>query len=187
MKEPVALLITGASGSVYAVRAFEVLKERYEVHVVMSKTAKYVMAYETGISEEFFKKEAKTYDYTDFAAPISSGSYLCKFKGVMVIPCSMGTLGAVASGVAQNLIHRVCDTALKERVPLVMLVREMPYNAIHLENMLRLTHAGAIVMSASPGFYHKPKTLEESVDFVVGKVLDSLRIEHNIYKRWKSS
>jgi len=99
----------------------------------------------------------------------------------------MGTLGAVASGVAQNLIHRVCDTALKERVPLVMLVREMPYNSIHLENMLKLTNAGAILMSASPGFYHKPKTLEESIDFVVGKVLDTLRIDHNIYKRWKSS
>ncbi|AEF19850.1 MAG: UbiX family flavin prenyltransferase [Hydrogenobaculum sp.] len=187
MKESIALLITGASGSIYAVRTFEVLKERYDLHVVMSKTAKYVMGYETGVGEEFFKKEAHVYDYTDFAAPISSGSFLCKFKGVLVVPCSMGTLGAVASGVAQNLIHRVCDTALKERVPLVMLVREMPYNSIHLENMLKLTNAGAIIMSASPGFYHKPKTLEESIDFVVGKVLDTLRIDHNIYKRWKSS
>jgi 4-hydroxy-3-polyprenylbenzoate decarboxylase len=133
MKESIALLITGASGSIYAVRTFEVLKEHYDLHVVISKTAKYVMGYETGVGEELFKKEAHVYDYTDFAAPISSGSFLCKFKGVLVVPCSMGTLGAVASGVAQNLIHRVCDTALKERVPLVMLVREMPYNSIHLE------------------------------------------------------
>lgn len=183
--EKIALLITGASGSIYALRTFEVLRERFELHIVMSKTAKYVMSYETSTKETFFKENAKVYDYSDFAAPISSGSFLCKFKGVMVIPCSMGTLGAVANGIMINLIHRVCDTALKERVPLLMLVREMPYNNIHLENMLKLSTSGAIIMSASPGFYHKPKTLEDGIDFVVGKVLDAFRIEHNLYKRWK--
>ncbi len=182
--DKIALLTTGASGSIYAVRAFELLKEKYELHMVLSKTAKYVMSYETSLSENMFKEHAKVYDYMDFAAPISSGSFLCSFKGVMIVPCSMGTLGAIANGVVMNLIHRVSEVALKERVPLVVLLREMPYNKIHLENMLKLQEAGAILMSASPGFYHKPKNLEDAIDFVVGKVFDALRIEHDIYKRW---
>ncbi len=184
--EKIAILITGASGSIYGVRAFELLKEKYELHMVLSKTAKYVLNYETGITEDYFKEHAKIYHQDDFAGSISSGSFLCKFKGVLVIPCSMGTMGSVANGIAQNLIHRVCDTALKERVPLVMVIREMPFNLIHIQNMEKLTKAGAIVMSASPGFYHKPKTINELVDFVVGKAFDVLRIDHDIYKRWKS-
>lgn len=97
----------------------------------------------------------------------------------------MSTLAHVANGTNQNLIHRVCETALKERVPLILLVREAPYSVVHLENMLRVAKAGAIVLPASPAFYHRPKSLQELIDFVVGKTLDCLRIEHNLYKRWK--
>ncbi|WP_461828559.1 UbiX family flavin prenyltransferase, partial [Aquifex sp.] len=108
-----------------------------------------------------------------------------KYRGVYIVPCSTSTLACIANGVNQNLIHRIGETALKERVPLILLVREMPYSKVHLENMLKLTEAGAIVMPASPAFYHKPKSIEDMVNFVVGKLLDALRIEHNLFKRWK--
>ncbi len=117
---------------------------------------------------------------------IASGSRLVKYAGVLVAPCSMSTLGCVANGINQNLIHRVCETALKERVPMVLIIRETPYSVVHIENMLKVSKAGGVILPASPAFYHKPQTVQEMVDFVVGKALDSLRIEHNLYRRWKS-
>lgn len=187
-KEQIAVLISGASGVIYGLRALEVLRDKFLVHLVISKGARLVVKEETDLSLESFlnHENIKLYKEDDFAAPISSGSFLTKLKGVVVIPCSMGTLGAIANGVSSNLIHRVCDVALKEKIKLVLVIREMPYNLIHIKNMETLTLAGAIIAPASPGFYHKPKTLDDVIDFVVGKALDLLNIEHNLFKRWKT-
>ena len=118
----------------------------------------------------------------DFTAPIASGSY--PTQGMIVIPCSMGTLGAIAAGVSQNLIHRAADCTLKEGRKLVMVPRETPLNAIHLENMLKLSRLGVRIVPAMPGFYSGAKSLEDMIDFMVGKVLDQFEFEHALYPRW---
>ncbi len=182
------LCITGASGAIYGYRLLELLSSRFEIDVVISSAGAIVLKEELDKSLEDLKGEfkgVKFWDERNLTSPIASGSRLTGYSGVIVAPCSMSTLGAVANGVNSNLIHRVCEVALKERVKLVMLVREMPYSRVHIENMLKATDAGAVVVPASPGFYHRPKTLEEAVDFVVGKILDLFQIEHTLYNRWK--
>ncbi len=189
MKNKVVLCITGASGFQYGYRLLEVLSElSFEIDLIISSAGFRVMKEETDYSEEDLLKfkGVRRVSSKDMGSHVASGSRLIEYRGVVVAPCSMSTLSCVAHGINQNLIHRVCEVALKERIPLVLLVREMPYSTIHLENMLRVSRAGALLMSASPGFYHKPKTIEDMLDFVVGKILDSLRIEHNLYRRWKS-
>ncbi len=181
------LCITGASGAVYGYRLLEVLSEDFELDVVVSSAGAIVLKEELGKKVEDLKAEfpqVRFWNEKNLTSPIASGSRLVKYRGVVVAPCSMSTLGAVANGVNNNLIHRVCEVALKERVKLVMLVREMPYSRVHIENMLKATDAGAVIMPASPGFYHRPETLEEIIDFVVGKVLDQLGVEHTLFKRW---
>ncbi|HIC96916.1 MAG TPA: UbiX family flavin prenyltransferase [Aquificaceae bacterium] len=188
MSGKVVLCITGASGSVYGYRLLEFLTGRFSVDVVVSSSGELVLREEMGVSVIDLKKEfpsARFYGEKDLTAPVSSGSVLTAYMGVIVAPCSMSTLGAVANGVNNNLIHRICEVALKERVKLLMLVREMPYSKVHIENMLRVTEAGALVLPASPGFYHRPKTVGDMINFVVGKVLDALGVEHNLYGRWK--
>jgi len=182
------LCITGASGSVYGYRLLEELSKEGQVDAVVSRAGITVLREEMGkdlkgLREEFPK--VNFYGEAELTAPIASGSTLTKYEAVLVAPCSMSTLSSVANGVNINLIHRVCEVALKERVKLIMLVREMPYSRVHLENMLKATDAGAIVVPASPGFYHRPKTLEDVVNFVVGKVLDLIGVEHQLYERWK--
>ncbi len=189
MKDKVVLCITGASGFQYGYRLLQVLSElSFGIDLVVSPAGFRVMREETDYSKEDLLKfkGVNLVSSADIGSHVASGSRLIEYRGVVVAPCSMSTLSCIANGVNQNLIHRVCEVALKERVPLVLLLREMPYSTIHLENMLKVSRAGAVVMSASPGFYHRPKTLEDMVDFVVGKVLDSLRIEHSLYRRWKS-
>lgn len=185
----VVLCITGASGVIYGFRLLEVLTELgYFVDLVVSSNAKLVLREEHGKELSEVLKNLKNFELhgeKDLLSPLASGSRLVKYKGVFVAPCSTSTLSCIANGINLNLIHRIGETALKERVPLVLLVREMPYSKVHLENMLKLTEAGAIIMPASPAFYHKPKSLEDMVDFVVGKLLDALRIEHNLFKRWR--
>jgi len=122
------------------------------------------------------------HDFHDFTAPIASGSY--PTEGMIIIPCSMGTLGAVASGLSQNLIHRAADCTIKEGRKLVLVPRETPLSAIHLENMLRLAQAGATIMPANPGFYDNPTRVEDIVDFMVARVLDHLGVPHTLVKRW---
>jgi 4-hydroxy-3-polyprenylbenzoate decarboxylase len=180
--------ITGASGVIYGYRVLEELSRKSHVEAVVSSSGETVLKEELGIgmgelTEKFPK--VRFHSEKDFTSPLASGSFLSSFGGVLVVPCSTSTLGAVASGVNFTLIHRVCEVALKERVKLIMLVREMPYSRVHLENMIKLTEAGAIIMPASPAFYHRPKTLEDAVNFVIGKIFDSLGVEHDLYNRWK--
>lgn len=189
MKGQLVLCVTGASGAVYAYRLLQVLVSMdFHVDLVVSSSGWVVLKQELDLTKTDLLQKFPSINLLperDFASPIASGSRLIGYQGVVVAPCSMSTLAHVASGTNQNLIHRVCEVALKERVPLVLLVREAPYSTIHLKNMLEVSHAGAIVMPASPGFYHRPKDMEELIDFVVGKTLDCLRIEHNLYRRWR--
>lgn len=120
----------------------------------------------------------------DLRSPLASGSFLSSIKAMIIAPCSMGTLARIASGISGNLIERAADCVLKERGTLIIVPRETPLNSIHLENMLKLSRAGAVILPAMPAFYPKPKTVEEMVGFVVGKILDLLNIENRLYKRW---
>ena len=156
--------------------------------LVVSSSGWIVLKEELDITKEDILKEFPSVNLLsekDIASPVASGSRLVKYTCVIIAPCSMSTLAHIANGTNQNLIHRIGEVALKERVPLVLLVREAPYSLVHIKNMLEVAQAGAIVIPASPGFYHRPKTIQDLVDFVVGKVLDSLRLEHSLYRRWK--
>lgn len=191
--------MTGASGTIYAKRTLQLLAESGAVetiNLIISGTAAVVAQVETGanlrdvsaekINEwlglETDSKLIRFWRLDNFAAKPSSGSN--KQAGMIVVPCSMGTLGAIASGAGTNLIHRAADVCLKERRKLVLVPREAPYNAIHLENMLRLTHAGAVILPASPGFYHRPKSIAELVDHLCFRILDQFDIPHSKNTEW---
>jgi len=178
--------ITGASGAVYGLRLLQVLRElKVETHLIVSRTAEKLVSHELNLSLDEVKALAsRCYDFEDLMAPVASGSF--EIGGVVVIPCSMKTLAGVASGYSDNLLLRAVDVSLKERRRVVLVVREMPFSLIHLENMVRVTRAGGVVVAASPGFYHKPESLGDAVDHVVGKVLDLFHLEHTLYKRWGS-
>ena len=187
--QSIVLCITGASGTVYGLKILEELSRGLFVHLVVSDSGFKVMEEEVGLKKEDFLKNipenCRFYSQEEIDAPISSGSILINTEGVIVAPCSVGTLGAVANGISSNLIHRVCDVALKEKKKLYMLVREMPLSLIHIENMKKVTLAGATVAVASPAFYHRPQTVDDMVSFVAGKVLDHFGIKHHLYRRWK--
>ena len=178
--------ITGASGAPYAVRLIEALVENdVYVEVCASVMGEKVLAYEMGGLST--KKLAEVYGVKRYApddlfAPPASGTSVP--DATVVAPASVSTLGTVANGTGANLIHRVADVALKERKKLVILEREMPYSLLHLRNMAAITEAGGIVVSAAPGFYNHPETLDDLVDFVVGKVLDMMGVGHELVERW---
>jgi 4-hydroxy-3-polyprenylbenzoate decarboxylase len=189
LKKDIVLCITGASGSIYGYRLLELLYPSFNVHLIVSPSGYLVLKEELELTKEDLLKKFPQVNLIPAGkidSHVASGSRLISYSGVVVAPCSMSTLACVANGINQNLIHRTCEVALKERVPLVILLREMPYSIIHIENMLKVAKAGAVVMSASPGFYHKPQSLQDVIDFVVGKVLDSLSIPHDLYRRWRS-
>ncbi|MCL2559128.1 MAG: UbiX family flavin prenyltransferase [Turicibacter sp.] len=182
--------ITGASGSIYGLRLIEELaKNDFKIHVVATKTAEKVLTYETNhVLKDFINnlnaKGASIIheDVDNFFAAIASGSY--QTNGMVIAPCSMGTLAQIANGISSNLLIRAADVCLKERRPLIVLARETPLNTINLENMLKLTQAGGVVFPACPGFYSKPETIDDLIDFMIGKVLDALDIENDLFDRW---
>lgn len=199
--KPYIVAITGASGVLYGVRLLEVLAEqKVPVELVISDNARVVMREELGSHDEkspfvpllqrgnegdLKKRGIHLHDFRDFTAPIASGSY--PVEGMVIIPCSMGTLGAIASGLSQNLIHRAADCTLKEGRKLILVPRETPLSAIHLENMLKLARLGVKMVPPMPAFYGSQQKISDFVDFVVGKVLDQMGIQHMLYPRWVGS
>ncbi|BDR90956.1 UbiX family flavin prenyltransferase [Vulcanisaeta souniana] len=178
--------ITGASGVVYGVRLLETVRKyssNTEVHLVISGTAVDIMRHELGISKEHVRNLVdKVYDENELGAPIASGSF--KHDGMVIIPCSMKTLASIVHGITDNLITRAADVTLKERRKLILVIRETPLNLIHIKNMELATLAGAVVMPAAPAFYNRPRTIDDMVNFIVGRVLDLLGIENDLYNRW---
>ncbi len=177
--------MTGASGIVYGVRLLEYLKTRQEIKtfLIISEGAKKVIELETNFKINYIEKLADySFNESDFTAPIASSSFLV--DGMVIIPASMKTLAAIAHGFDNNLITRAADNILRLRKPLVIVPRETPLSPIHLENMLKLSKSGAVILPACPGFYTKPKRIEDLIDFIVGKVLDNLGITHDLYERW---
>ena len=198
MDKTFTVSITGASGSIYGIRLVEeLLKAGSNVNLVLSETGKEVLLHETGIDIRGSKEEAqkkviryfkpkkgtlKFLDNDNLFAAISSGSH--KTDGMIIAPCSMGTLGRIASGHSQKLIERTADVMLKEKRRLVIVPRETPLNQIHLENMLKLSRMNVDIVPAMPAFYQRPKTVDDMVNFVVGKVLDLIGIDHRLFERW---
>lgn len=189
---PVTVAITGASGAPYAVRLLSALNAaRVPVRLIVSSTGWRLLQEEVDIDSEAGLRQ-RTGDWSqvmlyrddDRGATPASGS--APSRGMVVCPCSMGTLASIAQGTTRSLIERAADVVLKERRRLILVPRETPYSQIHLENMLRLTHAGAIVLPASPGFYHRPQTIDDLIDFVVGRVLAHLDVPGDIGPRWQS-
>jgi len=176
--------ITGASGVIYGKRLLEVLKEKnVETHLIISKTGEKIIEHELGTTrEELEKLGSQVYDEDDFNAPLTSGSFIT--DSMIIIPCSMKTLAGIAHGYSENLILRAADVTLKEKRKLILVLRETPLNAVHLRNLLELAMQGVIILPAMPAFYHRPKKIDDLVNFIVGKVLDSLGIEHKLFERW---
>ncbi len=183
-KQNLAIAITGASGSAYAQKLLRSIPgDKYDLHLVSSEAGRLVYELETGVAlAEDLPPGVHTHVETDMGAALASGSFPC--AGMVIVPCTMGTLGAIASGLSQNLIHRAADVCMKERRPLILVPRETPLNRIHLTNMLKAAEAGAIILPAMPGFYHKPCSISDMIDFVVARILDQLGIEHNLTQPW---
>jgi len=178
--------ITGASGAPYAVRLIEALVENdVFVEICASEMGEKVLAYEMGgLSTKKLVERygVKRYAPDDLFAPPASGTSVP--DATVIAPASVSTLGNIANGTGTNLLHRVADVALKERKRLVILEREMPYSLIQIRNMAAITEAGGLVISAAPGFYNHPKTLDDIIDFVVGKALDAMGVSHELVERW---
>lgn len=182
--------ITGASGSIYGVRIVqELLRAENEVHLVLTKNGARVLSYELERDIDEALSELNNcggkliiHDNEDLFASIASGSF--KVDGMAIVPCSMSTLGEIANGVSKNLLGRAADVCIKEGRKLIVVPREMPLSPIHLKNMLELSQLGINIMPAMPGFYQRPKTMDDIVNFVVGRVLSGLGIENNLYLKW---
>lgn len=197
-RQPVAVAITGASGAQYALRLLECLIEAdEEVWLMLSEPGQIVIGMETDLSlpgrsrdiqrflTEYFAAEEgqlQVFGRKEWTAPVASGSSAP--RAMVVCPCTMGTLASIACGTSGNLIERAADVMLKEGRKLILVPRETPFSAIHLENMLKLARLGAVMLAANPGFYHRPQTLEDIVDFVVARILDQLEVPHTLSSRW---
>lgn len=182
----IVLGITGASGVIYGIKFLETLNnldEKHEIHLILSDYAKLNVSLESNYEVNQIQDMADyIYDNRDLAAKVSSGSF--KVDATVILPCSMKTLASVSIGLADNLISRVCDVALKEGRPLVICPRETPLNAIHLENMLKLARLGVKIIPPMPAFYNKPENFEDIFSHHSMKILDTLKIDSTIGKRW---
>jgi 4-hydroxy-3-polyprenylbenzoate decarboxylase len=190
--------MTGASGAVYGLRLLEELvKADCQIYLLLSRPAHIVIKMETDLAlpvrasevEVFFSQQyqakagqIRVFEKEQWLAPIASGSGVA--DATVVCPCTTGTLSAIAVGSSKNLLERAADVALKERKKLILVIRETPFSEIHLENMLKLARMGAIIMPANPGFYFKPESLSDIIDFMVARILDHLDIEHSLQERW---
>ena len=193
----IVVAICGASGSIYATQLLKaLLAQPVQVHLIVSKTGFQVMEHELGLTPEtlpefVYQKEIchqeaslEMFDVNSFFAPAASGSF--PHDGLVVAPCSMKTLSAIASGLADNLILRCADVCLKEKRKLILVPRETPLNTIHLNNMLTVATAGAVLLPAMPSFYSEPETIEDLANTVIARVMDHLEIDHDLMKRWGS-
>jgi len=194
----ISLAITGASGVQYGFRLLEILLQKnHTVYLMVSKAAQVVISMETDIAlparckdmqeflaEKYSCEQAQLHVFgeDEWTSPTASGGDL--IDAMVVCPCSMGALSAIATGASNNLIERSADVMLKERRKLILVPRETPYSDIHLENMLKLSRMGAIMLCANPGFYNKAETINDLIDFIVAKILDQLNVEHNVQPRW---
>jgi flavin prenyltransferase len=175
--------ISGASGAIYGIRVMEALKDRVESHLIISDLGRETIPLETSYRVTDVEAMAScVHGFHDLTAPVSSGSF--RTDGMIIIPCSIKTLSAVAHSYNENLMARAADVTLKERRRLVLAVRETPLHTGHLRLMLEASEIGAILFPPIPGFYHKPKALDDIVNHTVGKILDLFEIEHNFFKRW---
>jgi 4-hydroxy-3-polyprenylbenzoate decarboxylase len=184
-KNRLVVAVTGASGMLYAreLCAFLATCPELEVHAVASEAGEQVLRLELGLDlTELVGPNTIVHDWKNFAAPLASGSF--RARGMVVIPCTMGTLGAIAQGQSRNLIHRTAEVMIKERRPLILVVRETPLSLVHLRNMVAAAEAGATIFPAMPGFYHRPQSLTEMARGFVGRILDHLGLEHELSKRW---
>ncbi|MGE4275053.1 MAG: UbiX family flavin prenyltransferase [Candidatus Methanomethylophilaceae archaeon] len=178
----IVVAISGASGSIYGIRLLEHLQG--EKILVVSSTAKQILEHETGYRvADVYAMADQVFEDNDLFASIASGSYPC--DAVVVAPCSMSTMAKVAHGIADTLITRSASVALKERRLLIMVPRETPKSAVMLENEMNMVRYGAVVLDANPGFYCRPGSVDDMVNFVVGKILDQLGQSHELYQRWK--
>lgn len=179
------IAVTGASGVIYGKRLLEELhSKKIETHLVISQAAKKIIKHELETSEKTLENLADhVYEIDDWGSPLVSGSF--KANGMVIVPCSMKTLAGIANGFAENVILRTADVTLKEKRKLILVPRETPLNTIHIRNMLDLAKQNAIIIPAMPAYYHKPKNINDLVDFIVGRILDVLGIEHKLYKRWQ--
>lgn len=198
MKDPIVLALTGASGAQYGLRLLQCLLQAEEnIYLMVSKPAQVVISMETdldlpGRPAEMRRtlldhyggrpEQLRVYGKEEWTAPVASGSAL--IRAMVVCPCTTATLASIASGTSDNLIERAADVTLKEGRRLILVVRETPFSIIHLENMLTLARAGAIILPANPGFYHRPVSADDLVDFIVARVLDQLGIDHKLLARW---
>lgn len=197
-QKAISLVITGASGSCYGLRLLEALIEaKRKVYLMISDAGRVVIETELGLTlpadlhetEAFLAErcnaspgQLQLFGNRQWEAPVASGSNAP--EAMVIAPCTMGTLSAIACGASNNLIERAADVMLKERRPLLLLAREAPFSEIHLENMLKLARMGVTIMPASPGFYHRPQSIDELVDFMVARILDHLSIRHQLQPRW---
>lgn len=177
--------ITGASGSVYGLRLIEVLKhEGHEIHAVVTHSGWKVMEYECGVTrEQFLPKVDVLYDIDDITAPIASGSFL--MDAMIIVPCTMKSAGCIANGIGDNLLTRAADVTLKEGRPLLLVPRETPMSAVHLENLLKLARLNVRIVPACPAFYERPATLTDLIDMMVGKICDALHVPNHLFCRWQ--
>jgi len=187
MKRDLILGITGASGSIYAAGFMRhAMRLGAHLRIVASETGEKVFRHETGLSVREAADSCggrfTLYDNTDMFADIASGS--CRTDAMVIVPCSMKSLSSVAHGASGSLLERAADVMLKERRPLVLAVRETPLSLVHLRNMTAAAEAGAVILPASPGFYHRPETIERLADFITARILDQLGIEHDLNTAW---